>query len=873
MRSGVSNERPPRLARRLLTILVGADAADETLAGLGELFRIRVGRDGEARARRWYWRQVLAFAPRYRSVRPRKIQHAGSLLQDIGFALRVLGKAPVFSFIAVITLALGIGASLAMFGIVNATLIRPLPYAEADRLVIGRATFDGDLNPYVAAPDYVDYRDGADTFHALAAILPFAGEVTVTGANEPERVTITTASTNFFSALGVAPLLGRSFREDEGTEAAANVLVVSYRYWQTRLGAAPDVLGQSLNLGGVPYTVIGVMRPDFHFLLDVDFWRPMRPDRDASSLRDRHNWFVLGRLAPGATIEQAQSNVDVISAELRLAYPESNSRKALLLTDLRSVLVEDYRVWLGILTASALLVLLIACANVAGMILARAPARRQELSVRAALGADGFRLMRQLLAESVTLSVTGGLLGLALASGMQGAVLAFLRMDRLGLGEIEISTPMTAVALVLSVGTGLVAGLYPAIRSSRSNLADELKRTTASVGGGGTVFRSGLVVAQIAISVVLLVGSGLMIRSLLAKQAVDPGFDPIGVITAEIQLPTAADPRGRTPVRFFTQLVEEVGAEPGVVSVSEISHVPIKQPFNTFRVKGPDTPPQGERVFLRAALPGYFEIMGIPVVAGRDFESSDGAGGNNAAIVSQSLARKIFGAENPLGREVELDQFGSPRNLQVGGVVGDVQIGGLTMDPGVTLYLPEAPLQYGRMQLVVRAAGDPTSVAGSIRSRLRGLNSNIPLSELTTMEAVVSDSLSDHSIIAPSLTIYALFPLLFAAVGLYAVVATYVGQRLHEIGIRMVLGAEPSRIGVWILGRGLVLVGVGLTIGVAGAFAGSRVLRQMLFGIQPTDPVTIVLVAGLVLVIALVAGAVPVVRAVRSDPKAVLQAR
>ena len=719
MTGRIGNRPPPRLARRLLTLLVGASAAGETLAGLGELFRLRVGRDGEASARRWYRRQVLAFAtPRgwYRSVRPRKTPLAGALWQDIGFAFHTLRKAPVFTLVSLMTLALGIGGSLAMFGIVDASLIRPLPYADADRLVIGRATFDGDLNPYVAAPDYLDYRDRAATFQALAAILPFAGDVTVTGPAEPDRVTVTTISTNFFSALGVAPLLGRSFAENEGNESAPNVLIVSHRYWQTRLAGARDVLGQSLNLGGVPYTVIGVMRPDFHFLLDVDFWRPMRPDRDAASLRDRHNWFVLGRLSPDASIEQAQSNVDVISADLAEAYPETNSRKALVLTDLRSVLVEDYRVWLGILTASALLVLLIACANVAGMILARAPARRQELSVRAALGADGFRLMRQLLAESVTVSVTGGLLGLGLATGIERGVLAFLQMDRLGLREIQISTPMIVIALVLSVGTGLAAGLYPAFRSSRSNLADELKRTTARLGGGGAVFRSGLVVVQIAVSVVLLVGSGLLIRSFLEKQAVDPGFDPVGVITAEIELPDADDSRGRTPARFFTQLVEEIRAEPGVVSVSAISHVPIKQPFNTFRVKGPDSPPDGESVFLRAALPGYFETMGIPIVVGRAFENSDGAGGANAAIVSQSLARKIFGAENPLGREVELDYFGSPRNMQVVGVDGDVQISGLAMDPGVTLYLPEALLQYGRMQLVVRTAGDPTSVSVSTRA-------------------------------------------------------------------------------------------------------------------------------------------------------------
>ena len=574
----VGDAEPARLASRLLALLVGASTAAETLAGLGELFRLRVGRDGEASARRWYWRQVLAFAPRWRSLRPPKTPSVGALWQDIGFALQTLRKAPVFSLVSLITLALGIGGSLA---------------------------------------------------------------------------------------------------------------------------------------------------------------------------------------------------------------------------------------------------------------------------------------------------------GLAVATGMQRVVLAFLQMDRLGLREIEISTPMIVAALVLSVGTGLAAGVYPAIRSSRSNLADELKRTTARLGGGGTVFRSGLVVVQIAVSVVLLVGSGLLIRSLLEKQAVDPGFDPVRVITAEIELPRAEDPRGtmpRTPAGFFTQLVEEVGAEPGVVSVSTISHVPIKQPFNTFRVKGPDTLPQGESVFLRATLPGYFETMDIPFVAGRDFASSDGTGGANAAIVSQSLARKLFGAENPLGREVELDQFGSPRNLQVVGVVGNVQMGSLTMDPGETLYLPEALMQYGTMQLVVRIAGDPTSVVGGIRTRLRGLNSNIPLSELTTMEAVVSESLSDHSIIALSLTLYALLPLLFAAVGLYAVVATYVGQRLHEIGIRMVLGAEPSRIGVWILGRGLALVGAGVTIGLAGALAGTRVLQQMLFGIQPTDPVTFIFVAGLVLAIALIACAVPVARAVRSEPTTVLQA-
>lgn len=873
--AGDPRVNPPPMARRLLALLVGAVGPRETLAGLEELFRLRVEKAGVAKARRWYWRQVLAFAPRWRSVSPRRVLPTGTLLQDIGFAFRALLKSPVFAIVSGLTLALGIGASLAMFGIVEASLLRALPYADADRLVVGRATFGGDLNPYVAAPDFRDYREGSESFEHLAAILPFAAPITVTGLDRPERVMGTTVSTNFFATLGVLPQVGRSFSASEGTEVAPGVVVVSDRYWRNRMRTRSDVAGQVISLDGEPFTVIGVMPAGFHFLVDVDLWLPMRPDRDAVSRRDRHNWFVLGRLESGVTPTGAQSDIDVISAQLAKAYPETNSSKSLLLTDLRTVLVADFSRWLSILSLAAFLVLLIACGNVAGMILARAPSRRRELSVRAALGADGSRLRRQLLAESVMLSLGGGLLGLVVAVGMQRLVLAYLRTDQLGLDQIEISGPMLFAALILSMATGLAAGLYPAMKTSHGNLAGELKTTAGRVGGGGTAFRSGLIVAQIALSMVLLVGSGLLVRSLVEKRRVDPGFD-VGtadavVLTAEVDLP-AAQYTAAERNAFFTRLLATVTVLPGVTAASAISHVPILQPRNRFRASGSNTPEGGQAVFLRAALPGYFQTMDIPLRSGRVIQPSDGAGGAPVAVVSRSLARAFFGDEEVLGRTVELDYFGNPRALEIVGVVNDVHIQGLELDAGVTIYVPQTQLPYGTMNIVVRTIGNAESIAAGIRTELAALDGNIPLSGLTTLDAVVAESLSDHSIITLSLTIYALLPLLIAAVGLYAVVASYVNQRLHEIGIRMALGAEPGRIGVLVLGRGLIPVGVGVVVGLMGAFAGARVLRGLLFGIQPTDVGTFAGVTVLVVGIALLACAVPVARAIRSDPTAVLQA-
>lgn len=792
------------------------------------------------------------------------------IVQDVRFGLRTLRKSPLFTLVSIATLGLGIGVSLAVFGIVNAAVIRPLPFPEPHRLVMGRATFDGNLNPWAAGADYYDYRDQAGVFESLAALLPFETAYTITGAAEPERVYGTTASENLFSTLRAQPQLGRVFTKEEGLAGAPNVVVISHEFWQRRFGGAESAVGQPVTVNGNPFTVVGVMPAGFHFMTEADIWFPMRPDRDSASERRFHNWLLVGRLAGGATMEGAQSQVDVISAQLQESYPETNAQKALLLEDLQDVLLEDYRLRLFVLTGAVGLVLLIACGNVTGMLLARAPTRRHELSVRAALGAGRSRVARQLLSESMVLASAGGIMGVGLAFWFQQVILDFLQIERLGIREAGVSTPMLLSALVISLGTGLLAGLYPALRGACGNLARDLKEGARNSGGGGTGFRSSLVVAQVALSIVLLVGAGLLIRSLALMRAEDPGFDARSMLTLELELPVSRYPDAATRSGFYSELLAEAQAIPGVRSVAITSHIPIRRSGNTYRARVPGQEGEGERVFLRSALPGYFATMGIPLLMGRGVQTDGEA--PPVVVISETMVRASFPNESPLGKQLELDWFGTPRIFEVVGVVGDVRLTALELDPENALYLPYSQFASRRMGVVIRTDVPPTSLAGEVRNAVRRLDRNIPVVGLSTIERDIADSVADRRLIALALALYALLPLLLAGVGLYAVVAYYVAQRVHEIGVRMALGADSLRVGTLILRRGATLVSIGIVTGLGGAFGLTRLIRGLLFGVEPTDPGTFLAVAAFVFLVAVVACAVPTWRAVRSDPKVALQA-
>ena len=791
------------------------------------------------------------------------------ILQDLRFGLRTLRSAPWYSLVTVLTLALGIGASVAMAGVLHSVFLRPLPYPEPDRLVVGRATFRGELNPWVAGADYYDYRDESQVFEGLAAVLPFPMDLTVTGGDEAERVSGSVASPNLFITLGVGPALGRVFLPEEGMEGAEDVVLLSHGFWQRRLGGDPGAVGSPLVLDGNPFTVVGVMPPDFFFMGTAELWMPMRPDRYAASARDMHNWYLVGRLLPGTTVDQAQAGVDVISARLQEAYPESNRDKGLRLTGLRDVLTEDYRQSLWILTGAVALVLLIACGNGAGILLARAPARRFELSIRAAMGAPRGRLVRQLLAESLGLSLAGGLLGTVLAVWFQGVMLRYLDMAQSGLPEVGISLPMLLAALGFSLFAGLLAGAYPALRSADVSLSEGLKRGNRGRGDAGTGFRSGLVVAQVSLSVILLAASGLLVRSLSNLQALDPGFDGGGLLTAELQLPQARYPDTPSRARFFSTLLEEVRGIPGVRGATLTSHLPIGDFGNIYRANAQGREDERQRVFLRSVYPGYFGMLDIPLLSGRDVEETDQPGGPWVVILSRTAAELLFPGEDPLGKVVELQLVPEPRPMEV---VGDVRLSRLEEAPEAALYVPYPHRARPVMRIAIETPVPPQSLVGTLKETLRSVDPDVPLSRVATLESLVSASMSDRRVATLSLALLALLPLLLAAVGLFAVLAYHVSRRRHEMGVRMALGANAASVGRLVLGQGLRLVAAGVFLGLGGALAATRILQGFLFGVTATDPGTFVTVTGVVLGVALLACGVPVWRAIRSDPRVALQA-
>ncbi len=771
------------------------------------------------------------------SPRSKDVPMLRSILQDVRFSFRTIRSAPWYSLVTVLTLTLGVGAGVAMFGVLHSVFIRPLPYPESTQLVVGRATFEGELNPWVAGADYYDYRDESDVFQELAAVLPFPVEVTVSEEGEAERISGTVVSPNLLPALRTPPVLGRSFRSEDGLEGAEDVVLLSHGFWQRRLGGDAQVMGKALTMDGDPFTVVGVLPPDFFFLRKADVWIPMRPDRLAAAARDRHSWYLLGRMKDGTTLEQAQAGVDVISSRLQEAYPETNQNKGLLLTGLRQVLTEDYRTTLWILTGAVVLVLLIACGNGAGILLARAPARRFELTIRAAMGAPKGRLVRQLLAESVGLALAGGALGLLLGTWFQAVILRYLGMEGLGYVEPETSPVTLAAALGLSLLTGFLAGAYPAVQGAGVSLTEGLKTGNRGREDGGTTFRNGLVVSQVALSLVLLTASGLLVRSLSNLRTLDPGFNPSGVLTADVRIPNARYPDSPSRTQFFSDLLERVRGVAGVDAAALTSHLPIGDFGNVFRANAQGRPEERERVFLRSVSPTYFESLRIPIISGRVVMDEDRLASPSVAVLSQTGALRLFPDEDPLGRVVELQLFDTVTPLTVIGVVGDVRLSRLEEEPEAALYLPFTQRATTVMRL-----------------------------------ALVWSSMAERRIATLSLTLLAILPLLLASVGLFAVLAYHVSRRRHEMGVRMALGADVTHVGGLVLSQGLRLVTVGVVVGLGGAVAGTRLLQGMLFDVAALDPSTFIAVTGTVFVIALLACAVPVWRAVRSDPRVALQA-
>jgi putative ABC transport system permease protein len=799
-----------------------------------------------------------------------------SLLTDVAYALRVMMARPWVTFIIILTLAIGIGAVTAMFGTINAALFRGLPFEEPERLAMGRSTWEGQIGPNVSFYDYADYRDQCRSFEDLSAITSFTMRFTVTGDMEPDRVEGPFVAWNLFHVLKVRPAVGRLFTSEDAGEGRANVALISYSYWHQRFGGSPDAVGSQLTVDGNPFTVIGVMPAGFHFVHDADFWGLTYRDGPFADARRFHNFLLVGRLNQGVTVQQAQAEVDGISKHLQEEYPDSNEGKALLITGLHEALVENVRTSLWLLMAAVVVVLFLACGNVAGLLLARGQTRLTEIAIRSAMGASRRRLIRQLMTESLLLSMISGLAGVTVAFVFQGLLIHLLPMGRLGIERISVDASMLVFALAVSLATGLFFGVVPALRGTIVDASQQLKsgtRTTESYGS--SLLRSGLVVLQVAGSIVLLVGAGLLIRSLAHQMSVDLGFDPSNLLTAEIQLPENEYSEPNQRIQFFTSLVEEVEQLPGVLSVGLINRLPIRNRGGDTYLHPVGRPPASRRdsrtAYARSVLPGYLETMRIPLLAGRDIQETDGPESPRVMVISESIAEHFYPGRNALGQKMVVD-VGQQIELEVIGVAADARLSSLTGDPYATMYFSYRQLPGETMRIAVRTSGEPTALVGPMREVLRAKNRNIPLAEPASMVSVIEDTVTDHRVITFSLGLLATIALLLAAVGLYGVLAYYVSQRYHEIGVRMALGASGSRLMTPILSRGFALVGMGLVLGIAGSLAATRLLGGLLFETEPTDPATFVGVALSLGVVSLVACLLPAWRASRVHPVDALRA-
>jgi len=803
------------------------------------------------------------------------VQWGMPVLRDWRLALRSLLRQPGFTLTVVGMLGVAIGANTAIFSLINSALLHALPFDEPNRLVVGRATFSGRVNPWVSGYDYYDYRDQSRSFEALASMGGGAGPTTVLVDGLPDRANALLVSWDLFSTLRVAPVLGRSFTAEDAAPGHDGVAIISHGYWQRHFGASPDVLDRVAVIGGTPAAIIGVMPATFHFMFDVDVWRLTYRDGPLADARRFHNLLLVGRLAPGATLESAQSEVDLISARLEQQYPDSNRNKALRITPLQDALVEDVRPKLWMLMGAVTLVLLMACANVAGLLLARGHQRLTEVAVRTAIGASRGAVVRQFLSESLLLALVSGAAGLGLAIALQGLLIRLVPVSRLGIVRGQLDLTVLLFVTLLSLVTGLVFGVLPALRGSSVDVSSQLRSGTRTTEGrAGARLRSGLVVAQVALGVVLLIGASLLIRSLSKQMGVDLGFQPAGVLTAGISLSEQDYPSVAARTSFFTTLVQEVKGLPGVQAVGLVSQLPIKHPGGNLYLRRPGeeaSSTMDRSADFRAVLPGYFEAMRMPLVAGRDIAEADDADRPRVMVITQSLAALMFPGENPLGQTLIVD-LGEPVPHEVVGVVRDARLRRVTGEPFHAMYMSARQSSRRGMFLTVRTAGDPEGLVAPLRELLRRKDPTIPLAEPASMSAIVDDALAETRVVTLALALFSAVALVLALVGLYSVLAYYVGQRQHELGVRMALGASSGQVLSLVMGRGLALTGAGLAAGLVGAFFATGVLRALLYDTAPTDGPTFVLVPVLFGAVAALACLLPAWRASRVNPVDALRA-
>jgi putative ABC transport system permease protein len=796
-----------------------------------------------------------------------------TLKQDLRYAVRMLTRTPGFTLVAVLTLALGIGANTAIFTIVNALLLRPLPYAAPERLVMvwqDMRARGGPADEWASPGNYVDLSRDTTVFAGVAAIGGW--RPTLTGGAEPEPIPGEQVTYEYFSVLGVSPAIGRAFRIEDDVPNAARVAIIGDGLWKRRFGGDPSIVGRTVSLSGDPHEIIGVLPPGFRPIVasqSGEIWRPLRINR-ANPARGAIIYRAIGRLKNGMSLDRAQAAATALARQLEAAHPEANEKVGFNLQPLHDRVVGDIRPGLLALLGAVAFVLLIACANIANLLLARGSSRTRELAVRVALGAARVRVIRQLLTESVLLATLGGAAGLLLGVWAVAGLVAIAPATAPRVGEIGLDRTVFAFAALMTLVTGVLFGLAPAMQSSRAQVTDSLKEGgRGSVTLPGRALRRSLIVAEVALSLMLLTGGGLLVQTFLRLQAADLGFDTRNVLVGFVNPPRATYDTAAKHVAFYDQVYERAKALPGVQKAALVSVLPLGGDSDmSFEIEGrplPRSPSETPVTWYRLVTAGYFDTIGMQIRRGRAFESREAA---PSIIVNESMAKKFFAGEDALGRRL---RFGDSPWFTIVGIVGDAKIRGAREAVRIETFIPYWQFPEPGMNILLKAAGDPALLAGPLKQAVASLDPTIPVQGITTLSEIVGESIEQPRFFAMLSAAFAVLALVLAAVGIYGVMAYVVAQRTTEIGVRIALGATQREVFHLIVGDGLRVTAMGVALGIAGSMLVSRWLTTLLFGVKPGDPLTLAVTAVLLLIVGAAACFVPARRATRVDPMVALR--
>jgi putative ABC transport system permease protein len=799
-----------------------------------------------------------------------------TVLQDVRYGCRMLAKSPGFTVVAVIALALGIASTTAIFSVVDEVLLHPLPYPDSGRIVsVSQKLRSNGADASVSPANYLDWAAQNHVFSYMAASRGFQGNLT--GGERPERIRFAVVSANFFPLFGVNPIVGRGLLAEDVKAGNDHVVLLSYGLWKSRFGADRGLVGRNITLNGEPYIVVGVMPANFAPDDYGQLWMPspwdvppypLAPEKDPRPLRDSNYFEAWARLKPGVTLTQARAEMDAIARQLEKQYPDADTDIGISVMAMQDSFVSDIRPMLFLLFAAVVLVLLIGCANVANLLLARATDRAKEVSIRSALGASRLRLIRQLLTESILLALIGGALGVLLAAWAVPALLALSPPDITDFKHIGLNPEVLGFSILVSVLSGILFGVVPAFHASRENLSGSLKEAERGSTSSRGRIRAALVVMEVGLSLVLLISAGLIVKSFVRLMHVNPGFDPDRLLVFSVGLPPSATPAQQDA--FYQQVQDRIEAVPGVQSVGAVSRLPLTggNSDRDFMIPGSD---KNYTADIRVSSPAYFRSMGIPLLKGRNFIEQDAQGSVQVTVVNEILARTVFPGQDPIGKYI-LDFGPAKDKLQIIGVIGNVRHEGLETAPRAEVYLPFGQGHWPSVFMVVRSkTSDSLALTSGVQNAVWSVNKDVPLSNLRTMQGVIARSVVRRRFTTLLLAIFAGLAMLLAAVGLYGVMSYTVSQRTHEIGIRMALGTQKADVLKLVVRQGMSLVTVGVVLGIIASAGLTRLMSGLLFGVSATDPIVFGAVAALLASVALAANYVPARKAAKVDPMVALR--